>query len=283
MALAAAAAARARRLRASRSGSAIWFARGLGLIGVCASSWRCSSSFREQTITEKPSDDITVTTVPVFRTDAGLARRGDDRSAVRGRWRSCGRVSSKARYQLPQQGSAPSQGGTQASSPGRNTRPPCASIIRPSRPRRTGRGLLPARLRLSGDGQNEQALTDFDRAIERDPRFAAAYLERGRIRTESGDFDAALADFGQLMMIRANDPETYLHRGICLVKKGLFDDAAADFHRVLKLTNHSDFAEPAKNYLRAAREPGRSAAASQRQRRAGFPSSPQPRAQDHAI
>ena len=70
------------------------------------------------------------------------------------------------------------------------------------------------------------------------------------MRTESGDLDGALADFGQLMLIRANDPDTYLQRGVCLVKKGLVDDAVADFHRVLKLTNHSDYAEPAKDYLR---------------------------------
>ena len=51
------------------------------------------------------------------------------------------------------------------------------------------------------------------------------------------------------MIIRANDPEFYLSRGICLMKKGLSSEAAADFERVLKLTNHSDFAEPAKKYL----------------------------------
>ena len=60
-------------------------------------------------------------------------------------------------------------------------------------------------------GKTAQALTDLDRAIECDPRLPSAYLERGKMRTESGDFDGALADFGQLMVIRANDPDTYLH------------------------------------------------------------------------
>jgi tetratricopeptide (TPR) repeat protein len=99
-------------------------------------------------------------------------------------------------------------------------------------------------------GKPEQALSDFDQAIRCDPRLAAAYLERGKMRTERGEHDAALADFGQLMLIRANDPDSYLQRGICLAKKGLVDDAMADFHRVLKLTNHSDFAEPAKDFIR---------------------------------
>jgi tetratricopeptide (TPR) repeat protein len=99
-------------------------------------------------------------------------------------------------------------------------------------------------------GEKTLALGDFGRAIDRDRRFAPAYLERARMCLESGDHDSALADYGMLMIIRANDPETHLGRGICLLKKGLSNEAAADFHRVLKLTNHSDFAEPAKQHLR---------------------------------
>jgi tetratricopeptide (TPR) repeat protein len=99
-------------------------------------------------------------------------------------------------------------------------------------------------------GETARALEDFDRAIERDPRLAAAYLQRAKLRTEAGDLENALADFGELMNLRVNDAETYLNRGICLVKKGLVNAAAADLELVLKLTNHPDFADPAKNYLR---------------------------------
>jgi len=94
------------------------------------------------------------------------------------------------------------------------------------------------------------ALADFQQAIDSDPRFGRAYLERAKIRAELGDFDGALADFGQVSVLQANDPGLYLCRGVCFLKKGLPEDAAADFRRVLKLTNHSDFAEPAKSYLR---------------------------------
>ncbi len=99
-------------------------------------------------------------------------------------------------------------------------------------------------------GEKTPALADFERAIERDPKFAPAYTQRGKICLEAGDFDSALADFGKLMTLRANDPDTHLNRGICLLRKGLVREAAADFQRVLKLTNHSDYAEPAKQYLR---------------------------------
>jgi len=93
------------------------------------------------------------------------------------------------------------------------------------------------------------ALADFQTAIDSDPRFGKAYLERAKIRVDLGDFDGALGDFGQLSVLQANDPGLHLSRGVCFFKKGLYKDAAADFRRVLKLTNHSDFAEPAKGYL----------------------------------
>ncbi len=59
--------------------------------------------------------------------------------------------------------------------------------------------------------------------------------------------------------MRATDPDLYLNRGICLLKKGMINDAADDFRRVLKLTNHSDFADPAKEYLRKIESPDASA------------------------
>ena len=99
-------------------------------------------------------------------------------------------------------------------------------------------------------GDPAQALADFDRAIQRDPRLVAAHIQRAKIRAATGDLDGALEDFEQILSTRSTDPELYLNRGICLFKKGRVQDATIDFHRVLKLTNHSDFAEPAKEYLR---------------------------------
>src|SRR5262249_22919135 len=98
-------------------------------------------------------------------------------------------------------------------------------------------------------GQTAESLADLDKAIQCDPRLSTAYLERAKILTAGGALDPALADFGQVMLNRPNDPELYLYRGICLLKKGQVKEAISDFHRVLKLTNHSDYAEPAKKYL----------------------------------
>jgi tetratricopeptide (TPR) repeat protein len=133
-------------------------------------------------------------------------------------------------------------------------------------------------------GEKALALADFERAIERDSQFTAAYTHRGKICLESGDFDSALADFSMLMTLRANDPDTHLNRGICLLRKGLVREAAADFQRVLKLTNHSDFAEPAKQYLRECESStARGFPSSGANGRAASPSSSEPTAPEFRI
>ena len=98
-------------------------------------------------------------------------------------------------------------------------------------------------------GKLDEALTDFDHALRCDAQLARTYLHRGRIRTARGDLDAALADFDKVSFMRPNDAECHLNRGICMAKKGWLGEAILDFRRVLKLTNHSDFADPARYYL----------------------------------
>ena len=47
-------------------------------------------------------------------------------------------------------------------------------------------------------GEHDMALSDLERALERDPKLAEAYRERGVVRTALGDYDAALVDFEQV-------------------------------------------------------------------------------------
>jgi len=97
-------------------------------------------------------------------------------------------------------------------------------------------------------GDQELARADFDRALERDPRHYRSRLERAILRIEAGEIEPALQDINTVF--RINDPECLLLRGVCSYRKGDLDNAAADLSRVLKLTNHSDFAEPARQFLK---------------------------------
>jgi hypothetical protein len=58
-----------------------------------------------------------------------------------------------------------------------------------------------------------------------------------------------MEDFDKVMALRPNDPECYLNRGVCLARQGQIAEAILDFQRILKLTNHTDYAEPARYYL----------------------------------
>jgi tetratricopeptide (TPR) repeat protein len=98
-------------------------------------------------------------------------------------------------------------------------------------------------------GAIDLALAGFDQALRRDAQIADAHIRRGRIRTQRGEYDSALADFDRAMIMRPNKAECYLNRGVCLANKGMLAKAIFDFQRVLKLTNHSDYAEPARFYL----------------------------------
>jgi tetratricopeptide (TPR) repeat protein len=259
-----------------------WFGRGLGLIGLCL-VMALLFVIIEQTKTETAGASITIkryryperTRLPVIATMIVLPC-----ASVAVMWSAYLRSRFKLRSQVPRHLKAGRKHFAQKDFDSAlreydqavNAAPELAEAY-------CRRGLVYHQM-----GKTAQALTDLDRAIQYDPRLPSAYLERGKLRTESGDLDGALADFGHLMLIRANDPDTYLQRGVCLVKKGLVNDAVADFHRVLKLTNHSDYAEPAKNYLRQVLEDQSGMPPQFRPNGASIlPPSPQPGAQDHAI
>jgi hypothetical protein len=259
----------------------IWLGRGLGFAGICL-MMAALFLIREQSITEKPNPSITIKRFRYSEQTRGLvllAMIGLPCAAVTVMWVGLTRVKHRLKSDVPGHLKAGRRYFAQKEyepalreyNQAIHSAPHLAEAY-------CRRGVV-----FQAMGKTVEALNDFDRAIQGDPQLAAAYLERGKMRTESGDLDGALADFGHLILMRAGDPDTYLQRGICLAKKGFTNDARADFHRVLKLTNHSDFAEPAKNYLRELEEQaGRSPSLGTNGAPASL-SSPQPRAQDHAI
>ncbi len=98
-------------------------------------------------------------------------------------------------------------------------------------------------------GEYDRALADFDRALTIDPDLAAAHLNRGIVLAARGDHDAAIVDFERAHGLSPRDAAPLLHRGISLAKIGDPIRAADDFRRILRITNHSDFTEPARFHL----------------------------------
>jgi tetratricopeptide (TPR) repeat protein len=259
-----------------------WFARGLGLFGVALGMF-VLWAFHEQTLTVKQGPRVTVTTMR-YGDGTRLAAAGAllGLPVVAGMvmvsmWRSDRRwlrahvplhLKQGRKHQVVQEYEAALREYNQAI----RKAPELGEAY-------CWRGSV-----YSAMGEPARALADFDRALERDTRLAPAYLARGKMRIESGDLDGALADFAQLLRIQPSDPESYLNRGICLEKKGLIDDAMADYRLVLKLTNHSDFAEPAKAHLSTCQQRAEEPSPSAGPNGAAAPrSSVQPRAEEFRI
>ncbi len=101
----------------------------------------------------------------------------------------------------------------------------------------------------SQKGDYGRAIADFDRALKVDPTLATAFDNRGVVLAARGDHEAAIADFDKASALCPTDVAPALHRGLSLAKLGENDRAADAFRTVLKLTNHSDFVEPARFHL----------------------------------
>jgi tetratricopeptide (TPR) repeat protein len=71
------------------------------------------------------------------------------------------------------------------------------------------------------------AVTAYSRAIELNPEFAAAYLDRGSAQLELNDPDAAEADFRQAIVLDPSFPEAHYNLGTFYARAGRHEEAIA--------------------------------------------------------
>ena len=64
-------------------------------------------------------------------------------------------------------------------------------------------------------GQYDQAIADFNKALEIDSKSASAYYNRGIAYLNKGQFDWAIADFNKALEIDPKSASAYYNRGIC--------------------------------------------------------------------
>lgn len=79
------------------------------------------------------------------------------------------------------------------------------------------------------------ALEDFSKAVEKDPKFAEGYLNRGYVYGNRGELQEALADFDKAIAIDSGYIEAYYNRGFIYGFFEEFDKSIADFNKVIEL------------------------------------------------
>ncbi len=84
----------------------------------------------------------------------------------------------------------------------------------------------------AGDWQSAQA--DFSRAIELQPKAPEAYHFRGQIRYEVGDRQGALEDYTQAIQLDPNSAPTYVNRGSIRAELGDEEGALADYTQAIQ-------------------------------------------------
>jgi tetratricopeptide (TPR) repeat protein len=84
-------------------------------------------------------------------------------------------------------------------------------------------------------GRLDQAIAEFNKAIELNPRDAEAYNYRGSAYLKKGQIDRAISDYDQVLRLKPRYAEVYTDRGVAYGAKGQYDGALADFNRALEL------------------------------------------------
>jgi tetratricopeptide (TPR) repeat protein len=84
-------------------------------------------------------------------------------------------------------------------------------------------------------GQLDQAITDFNKALEINPKDIMAYNNRGLAYDMKGQYDQAIPDYNKAIEINPNYAKAYNSRGAAYLAKGQLDQAITDFNKALEI------------------------------------------------
>jgi Flp pilus assembly protein TadD len=90
-------------------------------------------------------------------------------------------------------------------------------------------------------GNYEQAIAVYSKAIEINPQRAHGYIHRGMARFQIGDRNGAIEDFSSAIDIEPNNDNAYCSRGIALQDVD-FETASVDFARAIEINPDNDAA-----------------------------------------
>jgi tetratricopeptide (TPR) repeat protein len=81
----------------------------------------------------------------------------------------------------------------------------------------------------------DEALVDFNKAMEIDPAFAEGYYNRGIVYYNTKKYAEAIADYSKAIELKTNYPEAYFNRGLANYYSGKKQPACLDFQQAKTL------------------------------------------------
>jgi tetratricopeptide (TPR) repeat protein len=84
-------------------------------------------------------------------------------------------------------------------------------------------------------GNLDQAISYYSKAIALKPKTAPLYFVRGRAYKQHGDLDKAIADLTRAVALKPDYAEAYNNRGVAYIGKKLEKNAQADFKKACGL------------------------------------------------
>jgi tetratricopeptide (TPR) repeat protein len=94
---------------------------------------------------------------------------------------------------------------------------------------------------LAAAGQYGQAIADYTRAINLNPKDPTAYLQRGLAYEKIRQYQKALEDYSKAIQLQPDDPELYMIRGMLFDIMNRPDSAVVDYSSAIR--NNAAFAK----------------------------------------
>ena len=101
-------------------------------------------------------------------------------------------------------------------------------------------------------GEYDTAITDYNRAIELNPKEPDVYFSRGLAYFNKQSYTTAIADFDRVIELDPKEAMAYFKRGNALERTGNFERALSDYQKAVELDPDNEPAKAALTKLQAA-------------------------------
>jgi tetratricopeptide (TPR) repeat protein len=99
-----------------------------------------------------------------------------------------------------------------------------------------------------GSDDHRQAIEDYNRAIEVNPKDTVAYVERGIAYAKLGDHRQAIRDYDKAIGLNPNLAEAYMGRGIAYIFLGDYRQGIPDCNKAIELNPNDGRAYLARGF-----------------------------------